>query len=76
MLLLPFMRDWVTAVLNARGENSGLLYSLTPTALASPLIPILAWLGRTRPGRGARGPGAERTAEPAAAPAGGEATDA
>ena len=50
VVLWPLMHQWVTAVLNARGENSGLLYSLTPTALAGPLIPILAWLGRTRPG--------------------------
>jgi hypothetical protein len=42
----PLMQDWMTAVMNARGENSGLLYSLTPTALAGPLIPLIAWLGR------------------------------
>ena len=47
--LWPMMRDWLTAVLNARGDNSGLLYSLSPTALADPLIPIIAWLGRRRP---------------------------
>jgi hypothetical protein len=42
------MREWVTVVLNARGENSGLLYSLSPAALAGPLIPVIAWLGRQR----------------------------
>jgi hypothetical protein len=49
VVMWPFMQQWITAVLNARGENSGLLYSLTPTALAGPAIVILAWLGRTRP---------------------------
>ena len=44
--LWPMMEQWVTVVLNARGENSGLLYSLTPTALAGPLIPVIAWIGR------------------------------
>jgi hypothetical protein len=54
VLLWPLMVQWLTAVLNSRGENSGLLYSLTPTALAGPLIPVIAWLGRTRAGLGAR----------------------
>ena len=53
VVLWPLMVQWVTAVLNSRGENSGLLYSLTPTALAGPLIPVIAWFGRTRPGLGA-----------------------
>ncbi len=47
--LWPMMLDWVTVVLNSRGENSGLLYSLSPTAIAGPIIPLIAWLGRTRP---------------------------
>ena len=45
--LWPMMGEWLTAVLNARGENSGLLYSLSPTAVAGPLIPVIAWLGRS-----------------------------
>lgn len=48
VLLWPMMSQWLTAILNARGENSGLLYSLSPTALADPLIPLIAFLGRRR----------------------------
>jgi len=48
VLMWPLMTQWATTVLNARGENSGLLYSLSPTALADPLIPLIAWLGRRR----------------------------
>ena len=50
--LWPMMLDWVTVVLNSRGENSGLLYSLSPTAIAGPIIPVIAWLGRSRTGTG------------------------
>jgi hypothetical protein len=50
VLLWPLVLQWVTVIANARGVNSGLLYSLSPTALAGPLIPVIAWLGRTRPG--------------------------
>jgi hypothetical protein len=67
--LLPMMRDWVIVVMNARGENSGLLYSLSPAALAGPLIPVIAWLGRQRellPGRAAL---RARVGEPADSPA-------
>jgi hypothetical protein len=53
VLLWPMMVQWVTAITNARGENSGLLYSLSPTALADPLIPLVAWLGRRRAPRAA-----------------------
>lgn len=53
VLLWPLMAQWITAITNARGENSGLLYSLSPTALADPLIPLVAWLGRRRPGHAA-----------------------
>ena len=49
IVLWPLMTQWIAVVLNARGENSGLLYSLSPTALADPLIPVIAWLGRRRP---------------------------
>jgi hypothetical protein len=49
VLLWPMMSQWLTAVTNARGENSGLLYSLSPTALADPLIPLIAWWGRRQP---------------------------
>jgi len=48
VLLWPLMSQWITSVVNARGDNSGVLYSLTPTALADPLIPLLAWIGRRR----------------------------
>jgi hypothetical protein len=48
VLLWPLMSQWITSVVNARGENSGVLYSLTPTALADPLIPLIAWIGRRR----------------------------
>lgn len=49
VLCLPFgsmWLDWVTTVLNSRG--GGLLYS----ALEAPMlaIPLVAWIGRTRPG--------------------------
>ena len=62
VVLWPLMTQWVTTVVNARGENSGLLYSLSPTALADPLIPVIAWLGRRREiaparPRGVRAPG-------------------
>ncbi len=51
LLCLPFgalWTDWVASVLNSRG--GGLLYS----ALEAPilLLPVVAWLGRTRGGRG------------------------
>ena len=49
VLLWPMMIEWVSAITNARGENSGLLYSLSPTALADPLIPLIAWWGRRSP---------------------------
>ena len=48
LILWPMTSQWITAILNARGENSGLLYSLSPLALAAPSIPVIAWLGRTR----------------------------
>ena len=62
VLLWPLMVQWVTVVLNARGDNSGVLYSLSPTALADPLIPVIAWLGRRRqllPPRGAADPASQ-----------------
>ena len=54
VLCLPFgsmWLDWLTTVVNSRG--GGLLYS----ALEAPMlaIPLVAWLGRTRPGRGRAG---------------------
>ena len=54
VLCLPFgsmWLDWLTTVVNSRG--GGLLYS----ALEAPMlaIPLVAWLGRTRPGRARAG---------------------
>jgi hypothetical protein len=45
LVMWPLTRDWITALLNARGENSGLGYSLGLGSLAGPLIPVVAWLG-------------------------------
>ena len=46
-LQLPgLLAEWFSVVLNARGPNSGLLYSLGDVPLM--LIPVVAWLGRSR----------------------------
>ena len=52
LVSLPFGSlwiDWVTSIVNARG--GGLLYSTLEIPML--LLPLVAWLGRTQPGRGA-----------------------
>jgi len=45
-LFLPMWPDWIAAVLNARGQFSGPLYSLRDVPLLA--IPLVAWAGRHR----------------------------
>lgn len=45
-LFLPMWPDWIAAVLNARGEFSGPLYSLRDVPALC--IPLIAWLGSSR----------------------------
>ena len=47
LLLLPMDLDWLSAVLNAGGDRSGILYSLRDVPFIS--IGLVAWLGRRRP---------------------------
>lgn len=48
VLFLPETIQWSQAVLNARGDRSGLLYSIGDVPLLS--IPLIAWIGgRRRP---------------------------
>lgn len=47
LAMWPMTCDWITAITNARGVNSGLLYSLSPGALAGLFLPVVGWLGRT-----------------------------
>lgn len=55
LLLWPMTLDWITAVRNASGERSGVLYSLREIPML--LIPWIAWA--TRPAA-LRGPAAPR----------------
>ncbi len=60
VLSLPFgslWADWLTSVLNSRG--GGALYSFLEVPML--LLPLVAWLGRTRGGGGARALPAGRT---------------
>ena len=43
--LMPLDLQWLTAVSNARGDQSGVLYSLRDVPLLS--IPLIAWVGRS-----------------------------
>lgn len=45
-LFLPMWPDWIAAVLNARGQFSGPLYSLRDVPLL--LVPLVAWAARPR----------------------------
>jgi hypothetical protein len=47
-LMWPLTLDWITVVWNARGQNSGIFYSLSLGAVAGPLIPIIAAMGSGR----------------------------
>jgi hypothetical protein len=46
ILMLPMDLDWLRATLNARGDRSGLFYSLRELPLDC--IPLVAWAGRHR----------------------------
>lgn len=47
--LWPELIDWLRVIQNGQGPRSGLFYSLGDVPLM--LIPLVAWLGRTAPGR-------------------------
>lgn len=50
LALLPMDVDWLRAIVNARGERSGLLYSLGDVPFVA--VPLVAWLGRSLSSRG------------------------
>lgn len=51
LVMWPLTSDWLHVLLNARGGNSGLFYSLSPASLIGPLIPIVASRGSSPAGR-------------------------
>lgn len=46
LLMWPMTLDWLHAIINARGPYSGLLYSIGDIPLM--VVPVIAWLGRTK----------------------------
>jgi hypothetical protein len=52
LLFLPLDLQWLTAIVNGQGDQSGLLYSLRDVPLLA--IPLVAWAGRSSQARGQR----------------------
>jgi hypothetical protein len=47
LLFLPLDLQWLTAIVNGQGDQSGLLYSLPRGDITLLSIPLIAWVGRS-----------------------------